>query len=152
MKRYVNLGFSCATVALMGLTAAGVAAQSPAAMAQASGTTTMLGLVRIPRAVKADGKPLSAGSYQLRVTESVAEPAAPGQTPQSERWAEFLQGGQVKGREVVTIVSQGDIAEVGKVRPPASGSYRVELLKGNDYLRLWYHKGANHYLVHFNVG
>lgn len=146
MNRYAYLGFSCATVALIGLAVAGVAAQSTGT------TTTGLGSVHISRAVKADGKALPAGTYQLRVTGSVAEPAAAGQTPQYERWAEFLQGGQVKGREVVTIVPQSDIAQVGKQKAPASGSYRVELLKGGDYLRLWFNKGGNHYLVHFNVG
>jgi hypothetical protein len=157
MNRYVNIGFSCATVALIGFGAAGVAAQgrgrgNQPTMAQSGTTTTVLGAVRIPRAVRADGQPLGAGTYQLRVTETVATPPAPGQTPQYERWAEFLQGGQVKGREVVTIVPQSDIAQVAEQKPPASGSYRVEMLKGGDYLRLWYNKGGNHYLVHFNIG
>jgi len=114
-------------------------------------TVTTLGPVRIARAVKADGQSLPAGTYVLRVTEREAAPAAPGQTPQYERWAEFLQGGQVKGREVVTIVPQSEIAQVAEDRPPRAGAYRAELLKGNDYYRLWFNKGGNHYLVHFNV-
>jgi len=114
-------------------------------------TVTTLGAVRIAKAVRADGQPLAAGTYQLRVTEREASPAAPGQTPQYERWAEFLQGGQVKGREVVTVVPQADIAQVAEDRPPRAGGYRAELLKGGDYYRLWFNRGGNHYLVHFNV-
>jgi hypothetical protein len=114
-------------------------------------TVTTLGPVRIAKAVKADGQSLAAGTYQLRVTEREASPAAPGQTPQYERWAEFLQGGQVKGREVVTIVPQSDIAQVAEDRPPRPGAYRAEVLKGGDYYRLWFNKGGNHYLVHFNI-
>ena len=114
-------------------------------------TVTMLGPVRIAKAVKADGQSLAAGTYQLRVTEREASPPAPGQTPQYERWAEFLQGGQVKGREVVTIVPQSDIGQVAEDRPPRPGAYRAEVLKGGDYYRLWFNKGGNHYLVHFNI-
>ena len=114
-------------------------------------TVTTLGPVRIAKAVKADGQSLAAGTYQLRVTEREASPPARGQTPQYERWAEFLQGGQVKGREVVTIVPQSDIGQVAEDRPPRPGAYRAEVLKGGDYYRLWFNKGGNHYLVHFNI-
>jgi len=114
-------------------------------------TVTTLGPVRLARAVKADGQPLPAGTYQVRVTEREASPAAPGETPQYERWAEFLQGGQVKGREVVTVVPQADIAKIADDKLPASGSYRAEVLKGGDYYRLWYNRGGTHYLVHFNI-
>jgi hypothetical protein len=167
MNRYVNLSISCATAALIGITVAGAAAQQPAPPAGATGTAgqrrgggpavpagttvTTLGPVRIAKAVKADGQSLPAGTYQLRVTEREASPAAPGQTPQYERWAEFLQGGQVKGREVVTIVPQSDISQVAEDRPPRPGAYRAEVLKGGDYYRLWFNKGGNHYLVHFNI-
>src|ERR1700722_15269534 len=62
-----------------------------------------LGTVRLPKAVRADGKPLAAGTYLVRVTSQTAAPAAPGETPAAERWAEFVQKGQIKGREVMTI-------------------------------------------------
>ena len=40
-----------------------------------------LGSVSIPRAVKADGKALPAGTYQLRLTAQTAAPPAIGETP-----------------------------------------------------------------------
>jgi hypothetical protein len=195
MNRYVNIGCSCATVALIGLAAASLSAQQPAqggargqanppatqggrgrgAAPPAEGTSqeagratnigsnipgspsdvpttvTMLGTVHIGKAVKADGQPLAPGTYQMRVTEREASPPAAGQTPQFERWAEFLQGGQVKGREVVTIVTADAAKQVMKERNPPQGGYRADVLKGGDYYRIWYRKGGNHYLVHFNI-
>jgi hypothetical protein len=108
-----------------------------------------LGSVRLPKSVKADGKPLAAGTYTARVTAQAATPAAPGESQGVERWMEFVQGGQVKGREVVTIIPQSEIAHVQKDPPPAKGASKFEALKGGDYYRLWISRGGNHYLVHF---
>ncbi len=118
--------------------------------AQAGGAVN-LGSVRIPRDVKGGGQALPAGTYQVRVTETPATPPAPGQTPQYERWAEFLRNGKVIAREVVTVVPASDIKQVAEQTPPPAGGYRAEILKGNDYLRLWINRGGNHYLVHFNI-
>jgi hypothetical protein len=148
MNRYVNIGLACTLAAFLGA-ATDVSAQAkPAAQA---GTTVSLGAVRIPRAVKADGQALAAGTYQVRVTETLASPQAAGQTPQYERWAEFLQGGKVVGREVVTIVPSSDIKQVAEMTPPPAGGSRSDVLKGGDYLRLWINRGGNHYLIHFNI-
>ena len=108
-----------------------------------------LGTVRLPKAVKADGKTLPAGTYAVRVTPQQATPEAKGQTPTLERWLEFTQNGQVKGREVVTIVPQAEIGQVQKDAPPRPNGSKIETLKGGDYMRLWINRGGNHYLVHF---
>jgi hypothetical protein len=108
-----------------------------------------LGSVRLPKAVKADGKTLPAGTYTVRVTAQAATPDAKGQTPALERWAEFVQKGEVKGREVVTIVPQAEIAQVQKDAPPKPDGSKFETLKGGDYTRLWINKGGNHYLLYF---
>jgi hypothetical protein len=123
----------------------------PGAPSEPAGSVVNLGTVNIPRAVKADGQALAAGAYQVRVTETPATPQAPGQTPQYERWAEFLRGGKVVGREVVTIVPASDIKQVAEMTPPPPGGQRADVLKGNDYLRLWINRGGNHYLIHFNI-
>jgi hypothetical protein len=108
-----------------------------------------LGAVHIPKNVKADGKTLSAGTYQVRLTPQTASPDAKGQTASLERWVEFVKGGKVEGREVVTIIPQSEIAKVQKDTPPHANSAKIETLKGGDYMRLWINKGGNHYLVHF---
>ena len=111
-----------------------------------------LGSARIPRKVMANGQPLAAGTYQLRLTAQEAAGKAPGATASYERYVEFVQGGQVKGKEVASIVAAADTAKVAKgKKAPAAGSARVELLKGDDYLRVWINRGGNNYLVHLAV-
>lgn len=110
-----------------------------------------LGSVRINRAVMADGKPLAAGNYQVRLTAQVAKPEAVGTSETLQRWAEFVQGGTVRGREVVNIVPQAEIKMVVKDAPPAAGGSKVQMLRGNEYLRVWINRAGNHYLIHLPV-
>jgi hypothetical protein len=120
-----------------------------ASAAMAPDGSMALGSVHLPKGVKADGKPLAAGTYQVRLTADTASPAAKGQSGSLERWVEFVKGGKVAGREVVTIIPQSEIATVQKDTPPKANSSKIETLKGGDYTRLWINKGGNHYLVHF---
>lgn len=135
-------------VMLVGVFATVFAASAVLAQTASAPETTSLGIVKVTRQVMADGKPLAAGSYTVRLTADEAKPPAPGQTPNLERWVEFVQGGQVKGREVVTIVPDSDIAQVAKGARPKAGAARVEMLKGDDYLRVWINRGGNNYLIH----
>ncbi len=114
----------------------------------ATDTAMALGTVRLPKGVKADGKALAAGSYQVRLTAEEAKPDAKGSSEVLERWVEFVQKGEVKGREVVSIVPANEAKLVQKDTPPPSGGSKVETLKGGDYMRLWFNKGGNYYLVH----
>jgi hypothetical protein len=109
---------------------------------------TTLGTVRLPKAVTADGKPLAPGTYQVRLTTDEAKPDAVGTSGKTERWVEFVQGGQVKGREIATIVPQSEMTLVQKDAAPAPGANKVQILKGNDYVRVWLNKGGTHYLIH----
>jgi hypothetical protein len=119
------------------------APSAPAAMA--------LGSVRLPKALKADGKALPAGTYQVRLTADEAKPDAKGSSESLERWVEFVKGGQVVGREVVSIVPANEAKLVQKDNPPPSGGSKVETLKGGDYVRVWINKAGNYYLVHLAV-
>jgi hypothetical protein len=137
--------------ALLAGSAAVQAQQKPAA--QAPTGEVALGTITLPRAVTADGKPLPSGRYTLRLTPQAAQPTVAGQLPDLNRWVEFLQGGQVKGREVVSIVPDSEVSqtvpgpdlEPGKA--PRSGT-RVEMLKGNEYLRVWISRNGIQYLIH----
>lgn len=111
-----------------------------------------LGSVRITRSVTADGKPLPAGTYTVRVTAQEARPEAIGTTEALERWAEFVQGGQVRGREVVSIVPASEAKIVAKDAPPRAGGAKVQMLRGNDYMRVWFNKAGHHYLIHLPTG
>ncbi len=132
---------------LMGVFAAVLGLTSSAAVT-AQSTTTSLGSVALKKGVMADGKPLAAGSYVVRLTSDEAKPAT-GQSVGAERWVEFVQKGQVKGREVVSIVPDSDIAQIAEGPKPPKGGYRVDTLKGNDYVRVWINKQGNNYLIHF---
>jgi hypothetical protein len=116
--------------------------------ANAQDVALVLGSVRIPKAVKADGKDLPAGTYQVRLTPDEAKGDAKGSSPTLERWVEFTQKGEVKGREVVSIVPATETKLVQKDTPPHAGMAKVEMLKGGDYVRVWFNKGGNYYLVH----
>jgi len=125
--------------------------QQPATDAAPTAPTgdLVLGTVTLAKATTADGKPLAAGTYQVRLTAQEAKPDAKGASENIERWVEFLQKGTVKGREVVSIVPQGEVKNVVKDPPPAAGASKVQMLKGNDYMRVWFNKGGNHYLIYF---
>jgi len=134
---------------LMGVLAAVLGLTSSAAVT-AQSTTTSLVSVALKKGVMADGKPLAAGTYVVRLTSDEAKPAT-GQSAGAERWVEFVQKGQVKGREVVSIVPDSDIAQIAEGPKPAKGGYRVDTLKGNDYVRVWINKQGTNYLIHFPV-
>jgi hypothetical protein len=116
-------------------------AAQPAKQAAAS-----LGTVRIPKAVSANGQPLAAGTYTVRLA-SEGVPGKVGQTADLSRWCEFVQGNEVKGKELCTVLSSSEVGAVVKDAPPASGSSKVQMLKGNDYLRVWINRGGTHYLM-----
>jgi hypothetical protein len=117
------------------------------AVSAQTGNTT-LGTVTLSKAVMADGQKLAAGTYQVRLTNDQPKPGA-GQSPDAERYVEFVRGGKVVGREVATVVADADVKTIIKSsKKPAAGGAQVELLKGNDYLRVWLNSKGNNYLIH----
>jgi hypothetical protein len=126
--------------------AVGVVGWNAPVSAQAGAQT--IGTVRLAQAVRANGQSMAAGTYTVRLTGENGSPVV-GQGPASERWVEFVQGGQVRGRELASVVAAADIATVGKTKtPPRPGTARVQSLRGGDYLRLWLNSAGTHYLVH----
>lgn len=131
--------------------AAIVALVSPSVVAgseQSAGQS--LGSVNVNRKVVANGQPLSAGTYSLRLLPEELSKVV-GQTPSESRWVEFVRGGKVVGKEVATILSDADAKKVAKGGAPAAGGSKTELLKGADYLRIWINRGGTYYLVHLAV-
>jgi hypothetical protein len=108
---------------------------------------TSLGSVTLRTAVMANGERLAAGTYQVRLTTDAPKPGV-GQSPDSERYVEFVRGGKVVGREVATVVPQAEIGQVADGPRPASGGARVEMLKGNDYVRVWINRSGMNYILH----
>jgi hypothetical protein len=130
-----------AVVAVSGAVSAQTTAKKPAS----------LGSVKIGRSVMADGKALAAGTYTLRVSD-VMPAAVVGQSPEETRWVEFVQGTEVKGRELATVLSKDALKQLTrKSAPPAAGSSKVELLKGEDYIRVWVNSAGTQYLIHLSI-
>ena len=139
MKRLVLVGF------LVGAVAA-----TNAFAAQGTTSTASLGTVHIAKKVMADGKPLPAGTYTVRLTSDAPKPGV-GQAPDAEKYVEFVRGGNVVAREVATVISAEDIAKIAKSGRPKANSSKGELLKGGDYYRIWINRGGTNYLINFPV-
>lgn len=141
----------------------GKSTQAPAAKAQAGpilpereelkvpAGERWLGTVRIPTTVLADGKPLPAGTYRVRLTGQSAETDVVGQLEMLERWVEFVQGTEVKGRAMAPVVPARAVSDVADSRPPAAGRFRVERLRGDDFLRVWYNFGGDQILIYLAI-
>jgi hypothetical protein len=134
--------------ALMGTLIAALAAPAIFAAGQtAPAAGSSLGTVTLNRRVMADGRPLAPGTYQVRLTADAPKPGL-GQSPDGERYIEFVRSGKVVAREVATVVSAADVAQIADGARPAAGSAKVELLKGNDYVRVWINRSGVNYLIH----
>ena len=126
----------------------GVAA---AQQGQVPTTETALGSVRIPRSVKADGKDLKAGTYQVRLTAQDAAPPAAG----INRWSAGSSSCRAARSPGAKSSASSRPAEVKDLQPgpdrpgkaPSAGT-RVDMLKGNDYLRVWINRAGVSYLIH----
>ena len=107
-----------------------------------------LGNVRIRFNTMANGEALPAGTYAVRLTPAEGQPPAAGITEHYERWVEFSQGGTVKGKEIVSIVPAEEIAGVANDPAPGRNRSKVEMLRNNEFVRVWINRDGNHYLVH----
>ena len=108
MKHVVLVGTLIVALAVPAVTVSGQTA--------AAGGTS-LGSVTLNRRVMVDGQPLS-GTYQVRLSADTPKPGT-GQSPEGERYVEFVRGGKVAAREVATVVSAADIGQIAKGARPA---------------------------------
>lgn len=138
-----------ALVALF-VAAAAPAQTTPFAVSKCDPEAITFGNVRLPQPVLANGKPLAADTYQVRITTERPTPAA-GQSANAECWVEFVKTGNVAGREVASVVSTEDIGTVAKGPAPKPNACRVDVLKEGEYLRVWMNSGGTHYIVNMPV-
>lgn len=120
--------------------------------AQTRPANSSLGSVTLNHKVKADGQPLAAGTYTVRLTDEAPPKPGVGQTAEAERYVEFVRGGKVVAKEVATVISDADVKTVVKGPAPARGGVRVDMLKGNDYVRVWINRGGTNYLINLPAG
>jgi hypothetical protein len=125
----------------------GAYAQSSSAIRVYERPAVILGTVTLPKRLMADAP----GTYQVRLTNDEPKSAV-GQSPGLERYVEFLRGGKVVGREVATVIFEGDISTVAKGRRPGNNSSMVQMLKGGDYWRVWINKDGKNYIINLPPG
>jgi hypothetical protein len=130
-----------AAAAVLGLVAGLQAQQQP--------KTGSLGSVKIAKDVMANGQRLAAGTYTVRLTGEQGKSVV-GQTPEESQWVEFVQGTEVKGREVAIALSSPEAKKVLK-SGPSEGGASAELLRGGDYIRVRLSRAGTRYLVHLPV-
>lgn len=114
------------------------------------GSAEVLATVRITHPVLADGKPLPVGTYELRLTGARPTPL-PGQSPDAQRWVEFVANGAVVAREVAEVLRDDDLPSVGASSVRSASGTRVEMLKDGDFLRISVKRGSERYLVYLPV-
>jgi hypothetical protein len=136
---------------LSSLVIVAAAALSATAGGQAvADTAALLGQVRIPVAVLADGRALPAGTYELRLASQTPVPDA-GQSSDAQRPVEFRSGGTVAGRDVAEILRDADLPPVGASAQPATSGIRVDVLKGGEFVRVSVKRDGTRYLIHLPV-
>lgn len=136
---------------LFGAVLAGLMAVSVAMVGAQAKKPASLGAVTIGKNVMADGKALAKGTYTLRVSDEMPTPVV-GQSADEARWVEFVQGGTVKGREIATVLSKEALkAMTREDKSAAPSASKVEMLKGDDYMRVWVNHAGNQYLIHLTV-
>jgi hypothetical protein len=151
MKHGLLAGALVAAVALAASPVHAQRSQQQQQGASAAKGGSALGTVTLNRKLMADGQPLTAGTYQVRLSDERPAPAV-GESPDSERYVEFMRGGKVVAKALATVVSNADIGPIAKgPKPPTNGS-RVDMLKGNDYVRVWINRGGENYLIHMTPG
>jgi hypothetical protein len=107
-----------------------------------------LGTVRIPARVLADGKSLAAGTYRVRLTGEHAQKTAVGALESLERWVEFVQGGEVKGRALAPALPAAESKQLVEATPPQPGRARVERLREDKYYRVWFNHRGDQILIY----
>ena len=135
------------------LAVAGALSVSVVAAPQKSASVSEQGAlasVHITQSVLANGKPLPAGVYELRLTDEHPTPL-PGQSPDAERWVAFVANGTVVAREVAVVLRDDDLPSIGASSVPIREGTRVEMLQGGEFLRVSVKRGNERYLVYLPV-
>lgn len=134
-------------LALAGVLSAGATGQEKQ---RAAADPATLATVHITQSVKANGYPLGAGLYELRLTKEHPTPL-PGQSSEAERWVEFVANGSVVAREAAVVLRDDDLPSEGASSVPARNGTRVELLKDGEFVRISVKRGAERYLIYLPV-
>jgi hypothetical protein len=116
--------------------------------AQAQNVGEVFATVRITQPVLADGKPLPAGTYDIRLARP--GPSSAG-TSEAQRAVEFVSGGQVVATDIAEVLPNDEATPVGTSSEAPRAAARVEMLKGGEFLRVSVRRPDGRYLIHLPV-
>jgi hypothetical protein len=118
--------------------------------AQSRDSGAVLARVAIPQEVRANGQPLAAGRYEVRLTDEWLQPLVQGAT-QGTQWVEFYANGRQAGREAALVIPASEIGAISEW-DPAPGATRVDTLKSGDFVRIWVNRDGTNYLIYLPTG
>lgn len=130
-------------------TVAAVSLAAPAAAHhQTPGKSHAVATVTIAEPVKADGKPLAPGTYEVWILDEQPDVKA-GAPSTAQRVVELHQNGQVVAREVAEVFTSGE-RPVGTSGSTGSrmGKAVVQKLRGGEFLRIAITEAGARYLIH----
>ena len=129
---------------LLSTLAAVVLAAPVAAHHETAGKSHAVATVTITEAVKADGKPLAPGTYEIWILDD--RPNLTGAPSDAQRVVELHQKGTMIAREVAEVFAAGE-RPVGTSGSPM-GRAAVQKLRGGEFLRIAVSDGGARYLIH----
>ena len=112
------------------------------------GKSHAVATVRITEPVKADGKPLAPGTYEVWILDEQPDVNA-GAPSNAQRVVELHQGGKMIAREVAEVFTNSD-RPVGTSGASTSrmGKAVVQKLQGGEFVRIAISDGGARYLIH----
>ena len=128
--------------------AAAVALATPvAAHHQTPEKSHAVATVTIAEPVKADGKPLAPGTYEVWILDD--RPNLTGSGSNAQRVVELHQNGQLVAKEVAEVfgATERPVGTSGTAGSPA-GKAVVQRLRGGEFVRVAISDGGARYLIH----
>ena len=112
------------------------------------GKSHAVATVTITEPVKADGKPLPAGTYEVWILDDRPDLGA-GAPSTVQRVVEFHQNGRMVAKEVAEVFPAGE-RPIGTSGAEASrmGKAVVQKLQGGEFLRIAINDASGRYLIH----
>ena len=111
------------------------------------GKSHAVATVRITEPVKADGKPLAPGTYEIWILDDQPNPGAGGSNAQ--RVVELHQNGKVVATDVAEVFAPGErpVGTSGTTGTRMSKAV-VQKLRGGEFLRIAINDASGRYLIH----
>lgn len=133
---------------LLSATLAGALVAPVAAHHETAGKSHAVATFTITEPVKADGKPLAPGTYEVWILDD--RPAVgTGGSSNAQRVVELYQNGKMVAREVAEVFSASErpIGTSGSTRTGLRKA-AVEKLRGGEYIRVAINDAGARYLIH----